>query len=60
MMDLSFVFDFSLKEENSSKQSHSSKRNSLVHGCIVTCKDMVAPKDPAKKFDKVFQIKVAC
>ncbi|KAK9101658.1 hypothetical protein Scep_025088 [Stephania cephalantha] len=30
----------------------SSKRVFQVYGCVVTCKDMVEPKDPTTKFDK--------
>ncbi|KAK9131564.1 hypothetical protein Sjap_012051 [Stephania japonica] len=30
----------------------SSKRVFHVYGCVVTCKDMVEPKDPTSKFDK--------
>ncbi|KAH7680016.1 Saccharopine dehydrogenase (NAD(+) L-glutamate-forming) protein [Dioscorea alata] len=32
--------------------SRSTKRVFQVYGCVVTCQDMVAPKDPAKTFDK--------
>jgi alpha-aminoadipic semialdehyde synthase len=37
------------------KDSHSartSKRVFQVYGCVVTCQDMVEPKDPTKPFDK--------
>lgn len=37
---------------NSSKGSKFSRQNFQVFACVVTSKDMVAPKDPAKHFDK--------
>lgn len=37
---------------NSSKGSKFSRQNFQVYACNVTSKDMVAPKDPSKHFDK--------
>ncbi|KAG9443907.1 hypothetical protein H6P81_015247 [Aristolochia fimbriata] len=34
------------------QQSKGTRRIYQVYGCVVTCEDMVAPKDPTKKFDK--------
>ncbi|MQM08195.1 hypothetical protein Taro_041051 [Colocasia esculenta] len=34
------------------QQAHLSKRVFQIYGCVVTCQDMVAPKDPTKSFDK--------
>ncbi|PSS02071.1 Saccharopine dehydrogenase, partial [Actinidia chinensis var. chinensis] len=35
-----------------SRSSRTSKRVFQVYGCVVTCQDMVEPKDPTKPFDK--------
>ncbi|KAK1280738.1 Alpha-aminoadipic semialdehyde synthase [Acorus gramineus] len=35
-----------------SQPSRTSRRVFQVYGCIVTCKDMVEPKDPQKEFDQ--------
>lgn len=37
---------------NLDQHSQTSKRFFKVYGCVVTCQDMVSPKDPSKIFDK--------
>ncbi|CAN6445402.1 unnamed protein product [Victoria cruziana] len=39
--------------EKDKKRLHVSRRSFQLYGCIVTSKDIVAPKDPSKSFDKV-------
>ncbi|RWR95819.1 Saccharopine dehydrogenase / Homospermidine synthase [Cinnamomum micranthum f. kanehirae] len=34
------------------QHSQTSRRFFQVYGCVVTCQDMVTPKDPSRKFDK--------
>ncbi|CAL5375673.1 hypothetical protein CsSME_00008955 [Camellia sinensis var. sinensis] len=36
-----------------SQSARTSKRAFQVYGCVVTCQDIVEPKDPTKLFDKV-------
>ncbi|KAH9306499.1 hypothetical protein KI387_010903, partial [Taxus chinensis] len=39
-------------DQNSSKATKFSRQNFQVYGCVVTSKDMVAPKDSSNNFDK--------
>ncbi|XP_058108760.1 alpha-aminoadipic semialdehyde synthase [Magnolia sinica] len=36
-----------------SHPSQTSRRVFHVYGCVVSCQDMVSPKDPSKRFDKI-------
>lgn len=40
------------KDVKEAGRGRTSKRVCQVYGCIVTCQDMVEPKDPSKLFDK--------
>ncbi|XP_068660381.1 alpha-aminoadipic semialdehyde synthase isoform X2 [Aristolochia californica] len=40
------------KAGDHAQHSKATRRVFQVYGCVVTCQDMVAPKDPTRKFDK--------
>ncbi|XP_019053843.1 PREDICTED: alpha-aminoadipic semialdehyde synthase-like [Nelumbo nucifera] len=43
---------FAMKSRDLAQHTPAPKRAFQVYGCLVTCEDMVEPKDPTRRFDK--------